>query len=101
MKLEIIENSAEKTVISLNGELDSNAAPQFATDMEPVMNEAGKEILLDFTDLEYISSAGMRTILLLNKTVNAKGGKVIIKGMSEDIRQIFHLTGFDALLEIL
>ena len=100
MKLNIVKNDDKQIVVALKGELDSNAAPKFATDMEPVMNEAGKEILLDFNELEYISSAGMRTILLVNKTALAKGGKVVIKGMSDDIKQIFHLTGFDALLEI-
>lgn len=101
MKLDIIKTDDKQVVVALKGELDSNAAPKFATDIEPVMQEAGKEILLDFTELQYISSAGMRTILLLNKNALSKGGKVVIKGMSEDIKQIFHLTGFDALLEIL
>jgi len=97
----IIENTPERIVIVLRGELDTLAAKSFAAEMEPVMADAGKRIILDFTELEYISSAGMRTILLLQKTAGAKGGKVSIKGMSEDIRQIFRMTGFDQIIEIL
>ncbi len=98
---DIIENTPERIVIVLRGELDTLAAKSFAAEMEPVMADAGKRIILDFTGLEYISSAGMRTILLLQKTAGAKGGKVSIKGMSEDIRQIFRMTGFDQIIEIL
>jgi len=100
MKFTITENKADMIVIALQGELDTLAAQLFATDMQPVMQEAGKQIVLDFSELEYISSAGMRTILLVQKTVGAKGGKVTIKGMSDDIKQIFQMTGFDQMIEI-
>lgn len=101
IKINITENDSEKIVIVLQGELDTLAAQSFAAEMEPVMAEAGKQITMDFTDLEYISSAGLRTILLLQKTAGNKGGKVRIKGMSGDIRQIFRMTGFDQMIEIL
>jgi len=99
--INVIENSPERIVIVLKGELDTLAAKTFAADLEPVMADAGKQIIMDFTELEFISSAGMRTILLLQKTSEDKGGKVSIKGMSDDIRQIFKMTGFDQFIEIL
>ncbi len=101
MKFTITENNAETIAIALKGELDTLAAQSFATDMQQVMEDAGKKITVDFSELEYISSAGMRTILLLQKNANAKGGKVTIVGMSEDIKQIFQMTGFDQMIEIL
>jgi len=101
MKFTIRENNAEEILIALGGELDTQAAQSFATDMQPVMAEAEKHITIDFSQLEYISSTGMRTLLLLQKTAEAKGGKVTITGMSEDIRQIFQMTGFDQMIEIL
>jgi len=99
--INITVNNSERIFIVLRGELDTLAAQTFAAEMEPVMADAGKQITLDFTELEYISSAGMRTILLLQKTAVQKGGKVYIKGMSEDIRQIFRMTGFDQIIDIL
>lgn len=101
MKTTIIEKTSEKITVALQGELDTVAAQQFAKDMEPVMAEESKLILIDFSELDYISSAGMRIILFAQKTVRAKGGNVQIKGMSEDIKQIFQLTGFDQMIEIL
>jgi len=99
--INIIENTPERIVIVIRGELDTLAAKSFAAELEPAMSDAGRRIILDFTELEYISSAGMRIILLLQKTASGKGGKVSIKGMSEDIRQIFRMTGFDQMIEIL
>lgn len=101
MKVEINSIDAQNTVVALTGELDTLAAKDFAGQLEPAMNDAGKKITIDFTNLEYISSAGMRCILLLNKTAFAKGGSLRIKGMSDDIRQIFQMTGFDQMIEIL
>jgi len=101
IKINITENNSERIVITLQGEMDTLAAKTFAAEMESVMADAGKQIVLDFTRLEYISSAGMRTILLLEKTAEEKGGKVCIKGMSEDIRQIFQMTGFDQMIEVI
>lgn len=100
MKFEVKENNNMKAVIALHGELDTSASQQFATELKPFIDDAGKDITVDFSELEYISSAGMRTILLLNKNALAKGGKVTIVGMSEDIRQIFQMTGFDQMIEI-
>ena len=68
--------------------------------LAPVMNDAGKQIILDFTKLNYIASSGMRMLLMLNKKAREKGGSVAIKGMSEDILQIFQMVGFDNIFDI-
>ena len=68
--------------------------------LAPVMNDAGKQIILDFTKLNYIASSGMRMLLMLNKKAREKGGSVTIKGMSEDILQIFQMVGFDNIFNI-
>lgn len=100
MKINIKETNAQSIVIALQGELDTLATEQFSSQLEPIMAAEGKNIEVNFSELEYISSAGMRILILLNKTAVAKGGKVIITGMSEDIRQLFQMTGIDQMIEI-
>lgn len=78
----------------LKGRLDTAAAPQAQKDLEPLFAEADKTVTLDCTGLEYISSSGLRIFLLLRKEAAAKGGKVIVKGVSDDIRKVFMMTGF-------
>lgn len=88
-------------VISLVGELDTVAAEKFNASVETAITDAVRQVDVDFAKLEYISSAGMRTILALDKKVSAVGGKMTIKGMSEEIFQIFQITGFDQIIEII
>jgi len=61
----------------------------------------GKDIILDCTDLEYISSAGLRIFLGILQNVEEKGGHVYLKGLNEDVRAIFALTGFCNIFEII
>lgn len=95
MTINIITNNAEKLIVEFAGELDTVAAEGLMDKLTPVMNGEGKPITIDFSKLEYISSAGMRVLLQLNKNAMEKGGSVSIVGMSEDILQIFQLVGFD------
>lgn len=52
-------------------------------------------VVLDLTDTEYISSAGLRVVLRVYKKVNDRGGKLVVRGANETIREVFHITGFD------
>lgn len=100
--MELIINNQDTTMkAELIGRLDTAASSQFATDMEPLMDNANKVITLDCTKLEFISSSGLRLFLSLRKATIAKGGKVIITGMSPEVKQVFTITGFFSLFEFL
>lgn len=96
MNLQIIENDANITGI-LDGRLDTAAAVQFAKDIEPLLEKADKHIVLDCTDLQYISSSGLRLFLSLKKAASAKGGSISLKGVSASVKQVFTITGFNSL----
>ncbi|MBQ0049699.1 MAG: STAS domain-containing protein [Bacteroidales bacterium] len=100
METIIKENCQEKAIITLKGDLDTAAVKDFMSTIQPVINDAGKPITVDFTELNYISSAGMRVLLVLNKNAAEKGGSVAIVGMSENILQIFQMVGFDKMFNI-
>ena len=84
----------------LTGRLDTPAAVKAQQEIEPLLQNADKELVLDCTDLEYISSSGLRLFLTLRKEAAAKGVKVIIEHISEDIKKVFMMTGFYNLFEI-
>lgn len=100
MTLEIIKEEAQIKGI-LSGRLDTAAAQQFSIDMEPLMDNAGKHIVLDCTALEFISSSGLRLFLSLRKATIAKGGDVTILGVSNEIKQVFTITGFYSLFKFI
>ena len=99
MKIEIKEQNGGLTAL-MDGRLDTPAAIQAAKDMQPLMDNADKEITLDCTKLEYISSSGLRLFLSLRKETSAKGGKVIIENINDEIKKVFMMTGFYNLFEI-
>lgn len=99
MTLEIVNNGNEIKGI-LSGRLDTLAAEQFAEDIKPLVENADKQIILDCTNLEFISSSGLRLFLTIRKAVTAKKGDVTIIGMSESIKQVFTITGFRSLFKI-
>ena len=84
----------------VNGRLDTPAAAKAQQEIAPLLKAADKEITLDCTNLEYISSSGLRLFLTIRKETAAKGGKVIIKNINEEIRKVFMMTGFLNLFEI-
>ena len=87
-------------VAVFTGRFDTPASVQAQQDMMPLMEHADKEIILDCTKLEYVSSSGLRLFLTLRKETSAKGGKVIIENINEDIKKVFMMTGFFNLFEI-
>ncbi len=82
------------------GRLDTPAAVKAQQEVEPLIENADKTIILDCTNLEYISSSGLRLFLTIRKEAGSKGGKVIIENINEDIRKVFMMTGFFNLFEI-
>ncbi len=87
-------------VAEFNGRLDTPAAISAQQNMTPLMENADKEPTLDCTNLEYISSSGLRLFLALRKETSLKGGKVIIKNINDEIKKVFMMTGFFNLFEI-
>lgn len=99
MQIDIKEQNGGYTAI-LTGRLDTPAAVKAQQDIIPLLENADKEIILDCTSLEYISSSGLRLFLTLRKETAAKGGKVIIEHIYDDIKKVFMMTGFFNLFEI-
>ena len=95
-----IENG-NPVVVSLQGRLDTAAAVEVAPDFQALAEQAAQHIILDCAQLEYISSSGLRLFLALRKESAAKGGKLQVRSINADIRQVFMMTGFISLFEII
>ena len=86
-------------VASLEGQLNSNNAAEAEAELlAHVAPEA--RMLLDFTRLDYISSAGLRVVLVLAKRLKQAGGRLALCGMQPHIREVFDISGFLAILDV-
>lgn len=86
--------------VTVSGRLDTPAAVKAQQEIIPLLENANKEIILDCTNLDYISSSGLRLFLTIRKEASAKGGKVIIEHINDEIKKVFMMTGFFNLFEI-
>ena len=94
-----VTKEASATVAALIGRLDTLAAQEIAPQMDELKNVDGT-LILDCNQLSYISSSGLRIFLTLRKAAAEKGGKIIVRGLSNEIRSVFMMTGFLNLFEI-
>ena len=86
-------------VAVLEGRLDTAAAPETENALQPLYECEGKDIMFDCTNLEYISSSGLRLFLSVLKAAKPKGSHVYVQGINEDLRKVFTMTGFINLFE--
>lgn len=97
MTIEKNLNQTELTV-KVVGRLDTTTAPELEASLKESF-EGFTKLVLDFSELEYLSSAGLRVLLQAQKTMN-KQGEMIIKNVNETINEIFEVTGFIDILTI-
>ena len=95
-----IEKNDNLTTVFLIGRLDTPASMEIAPQMNELGQDAGGTTVLDCKELAYISSSGLRLFLSLRKAAAAKGGKVIVRNLNNEIRTVFLMTGFLNLFEI-
>jgi anti-sigma B factor antagonist len=84
-------------LLEVSGELTAVTAEQLSTAVEQAITEANK-MILDFKDLDYLASAGLRVILNTQKKFNALKGGLVIRNVSEDVMNVFEMTGLNDVL---
>lgn len=93
-----VKTDSDRMLIELEGRLDTATSPQLDDFLHTSLGGVNK-LIIDISKLDYISSAGLRVLLYAHKTVS-KQGKMAITGCSEEIREIFDITGFSDILDI-
>ncbi len=100
MNITITEGGNTITAV-FDGRLDTVAAQQIAETIEPLLQKADQNIILDCEKMPFISSSGLRIFLKIRKEVAAKGGKMYLKNICPDVMQVFKMTKLDGLFEII
>ena len=95
-----IEKLNDVTVVAPDGRLDAVGAPEMETAGKKLVQEGAKRLVLDLAKVVYISSAGLRCLLVLVKTVKAAGGAVVLCNLAPSVREVMALSGFDAILSL-
>ena len=102
MQIEIaLEKLPRGQVLSLRGRLDSAGAPAFSSAMETLMKEGETSVLIDCSDLRYVSSMGLGAFVNYAKQLGAAdGGGLAFAGLNQHVRSVFEMVGFFTIFEI-
>ncbi|MCM1386684.1 MAG: STAS domain-containing protein [Bacillus sp. (in: Bacteria)] len=99
MKIEKKQDGREMTLLPA-GRLDTSTAPQLDMEIQTILEDTDK-LILDFQDLEYLSSAGLRVLLSAHKAFMKKeNGGMVIRNVNETIHEVFEVTGFLDILNV-
>lgn len=99
--MDIIKNmEGEILTVMLIGRLDTNASMEFEQEVEKSINSNNKNMIIDFSDLEYICSSGLRVIIQAAKKLKSLQGELVLCSMEDYIQEVFEISGFDTFLKI-
>lgn len=91
-------SEGEKLTLAISGRLDTNSSPKLEAELRQSVNGV-TELVFDCSEVEYISSAGLRVLLAAQKVMNRQGSMKLI-GVSADVMEVFEITGFADILTI-
>lgn len=96
--MEVIINKVGKAdVVKIVGRLDTMTATVLEKEVSPLL-VSGAEVVFDCVELSYISSSGLRVVLMAHKKLMAEGGTLTIKNVAPVIKSVFDITGFSKIL---
>ena len=96
-----VETNDDATVIAPVGSVNTNTAPEFEAVVEGAFadGQAPATLVFNFADLEYISSAGLRVLMMAYKQATAAGSAISVENASDDVEEVLEITGFAELFE--
>lgn len=95
-----ISKHDDTLVVSVEGRMDTVSAPEFDTRIEELLNQGEKGFVLDFGKLEYVSSAGLRSVLVAAKKAKAAGGNVCCCDLQSMVKKVFDLADFASIIPV-
>lgn len=100
MDITITEEDSQ-LIAAFDGRLDTVAAQKISETIEPLMQNADKTLILDCEKMPFISSSGLRIFIKIRKETVAKGGKMYLRKVNNDVKQVFKMTKLDEVFEII
>jgi anti-sigma B factor antagonist len=94
------DRKADAVILALSGKLDAMTAKTFEDKILGVINSGTQRLVVDLSQLEYVSSSGLRVLLLAAKRLQGTDGKIVLCALKDQIRQVFDLAGFSSILPI-
>jgi anti-anti-sigma factor len=97
-----INSSNGELLVELSGRLDASSSPLIQKTFDEMSEDLYRSnVVLDFSAVNYVSSAGLRVLFILQKKILAAQGSLNIRNLNDVVREVFHMTGFYAIFKII
>ena len=94
------DQAGDVVIVKLSGRLDSSSAPPTEESFTRLLASGSRHLAIDLSNLEYISSAGLRVLLVVARKLQQAKGKVVLFGLVPNVREVFQISGFDRIFAI-
>jgi anti-anti-sigma factor len=100
--MEIANTGKEKDhfIVAVTGRMDAVTAPEFEIRLLDWINSGETHLIVDFAGLEYISSAGLRSILTIAKNLKTRQGKIALCVLRDTVKEVFEISGFSTIIPV-
>ena len=94
------EKNEHGCILQVNGRLDAATAPELEKKLENLLEAGEKNFLVDLKELDYISSVGLRVLLMLAKKCKTSSGQAVLCSLQEHVFEVFEIAGFTSIFKI-
>ena len=94
------ERAGDVLIVRMSGRLDSSTAQPAEENFSRALGDGPPRLAVDLSKVEYVSSAGLRVLLVVAKKVQQAKGKVVLFGLASNVREVFSISGFDQIFSI-
>jgi len=94
------ERAGDVLIVRMSGRLDSSTAQPAEESFSRALGDGPPRLAVDLSKVEYVSSAGLRVLLVVAKKVQQAKGKVVLFGLVPNVREVFSISGFDQIFSI-
>ena len=99
--MEVLVKKEDKAfIVAVKGKMDATTAPEFEDKMNELIAQGENCFIIDFSDLTYISSAGLRSVLASAKKLKSTKGKLLFASINGSVKNVFNISGFALIFEI-
>jgi anti-anti-sigma factor len=95
-----IDQQSKAVIVAVKGRMDGVSAPEFEKTMADHIGSGASRFVVDCSALEYISSAGLRSLLTTAKTLRARDGELVFAALRDSVREVFEIGGFSTIFSV-
>jgi len=95
-----VKNEDKGTLVTVTGRMDAVSSPEFEKELARLIDEGNINFVIDLAGLDYISSSGLRSILVTAKKLKGKNGQILLASLQAVVKEVFEISGFSTIIPI-